>query len=448
MARLLDRLNVARLALFPLGLGLALVLVTGTLNRVMIVELKLPASLVGLFFAMTLVVAPARAWLGYLSDGYPLLGKRREPYIALGALLLAAAVIAVTLLVTYSARRGVLLVPAGLLAFIAYALGVNLASNTFEALLADRFHGDARPRAVTLFKVAMFGGILLGSLGLGYLLDPFDAERFIGIVAGVMALFVTLAVIGTARQEPALPALRAVSHRAAAQPFWAVIRDVIWRDHEARRFFALVVLSTLGTLAQDVLLEPYGALVLDMSVAQTTRLTALWGSGTMLTLVASGMWLIRRWGYMATLRAGLAISVAVFGAIVGAGWLGSVPLFMALVFALGLGAGLAMAGLLTAVIEFTTTLRAGLLMGVWGMAAELGQAIGGLLGGIVVDALRLLTGGDYWVAYGTVFTIEAILLTVVLALAGGLHVERSAAQVEAHPRRAHPSTDEMTALGF
>ena len=93
MARLVKRLSVARLALFPLGLGLALVLVTGTLNRVMIVELKLPASLVGLFFAMMLIVAPARAWLGYLSDGYPLRGKRREPYIALGALLLAAAVI-------------------------------------------------------------------------------------------------------------------------------------------------------------------------------------------------------------------------------------------------------------------------------------------------------------------------------------------------------------------
>jgi len=447
MARLVERLSVARLALFPLGLGLALVLVTGTLNRVMIVELKLPASLVGLFFAMMLIVAPARAWLGYLSDGYPLRGKRREPYIALGALLLAAAVIVITLLVTHSARRGVLLVPAGLLAFIAYALGVNLASNTFEALLADRFHGDARPRAVTLFKVAMLGGILAGSLGLGYLLDPFDPERFVGIVVGVMALFVTLALIGTARQEPSLPALRAISHRATAQPFWAVIRDVIWCDREAKRFFALVVLSTLGTLAQDVLLEPYGALVLGMSVAQTTRLTALWGSGTMLTLVASGVWLIKRWGYMATLRAGLAISVVVFGGIVAAGWIGSVPLFMALVFALGLGAGLAMAGLLTAVIEFTTTLRAGLLMGVWGMAAEFGQALGGLLGGIVVDTLRLLTGGNYWVAYGTVFTTEALLLTVVLALAGGLQVERSAAQVEAHPR-AHPSPDELAALGF
>ncbi|NLE52042.1 MAG: BCD family MFS transporter [Chloroflexi bacterium] len=447
MSRFLTKLNVARLALFPLGLGLALVLVTGTLNRVMIVELKLPASLVGLFFAMTLVVAPARAWLGYLSDGYPLFGKRREPYIALGAVLLSLSVIAVTLLVMETEVPRAVLVPAGLLAFISYALGVNLSSNTFEALLADRFHGDARPRAVTLFKIAMFAGIMIGALGLGRLLEPFDPERFITIVVGVLALFITLAVIGTARQEPALPALRAVSKQAVAQPFWVVIRRVIWQDRDARRFFVLVVLSTLGTLAQDVLLEPYGALVLDMSVAQTTRLTALWSSGTMITLVVSGVWLIKRWGYMAALRAGLAISVAVFGGIVAAGWLGSVPLFMALVFTLGLGAGLAMAGLLTAVIEFTTTMRAGLLMGVWGMASEFGQSAGGFLGGVVVDILRALTGGNNWIAYGAVFTLEAILLVIVLALAGNLHVERSAVQKEARSQ-TRPPTDEIAAAGL
>lgn len=447
MAQILSKLNVARLALFPLGLGLALVLVSGTLNRVMIVELELPASLVGLFFAMTLIVAPARAWLGYLSDGYPVLGKRREPYIALGAVLLAASVIAITLLVMESANRPILLVPTGLLGFVAYGLGTNLASNTFEALLADRFHGDARPRAVTLFKIAMFTGIMVGALGLGQLLEPFDSERFIVIVFGVMAVFVTMAVLGTVRQEPALPALKTVSKQAAAQPFWTVIRTIIWQDRNARRFFVLVVLTTLGTLAQDVLLEPYGALALGMSVAETTRLTALWSSGTMITLVVAGVWFIKRWGYMAALRIGLAISIVVFIGIVLAGWLDSVPLFMALVFALGLGAGLAMAGLLTAVIEFTTTMRAGLLMGVWGMASEFGRSAGGFMGGVVVDVMRALTGGNNLIAYGAVFTIEAILLVFVLALAGDLHVG-SAAKQDEDRAKARQAVDEIAAPGF
>ena len=411
----------------------------------MIVELELPASLVGLFFAMTLVIAPARMWPATSRTAIPYVASAAS-HISCSALILASAVIAVTLLMIKSESRGVVS-PGGLLAFIVYAIGVNLSSNTFEALLADRFHGDARPRGGDAVQDRDVHRDHDRRARLGRLLEPFDTERFIAIVVGVMALFIALAVIGTFRQEPALPALEKISRQAAEQPFWTVIRTVIWQDRHARRFFVLVVLSTLGTLAQDVLLEPYGALVLDMTVAQTTRLTALWSTGTMITLVVSGVWLIKRWGYMAALRTGLAISVVVFGGIVVAGAIGSVPLFMALVLALGLGAGLAMAGLLTAAIEFTTTLRAGLLMGVWGMASEFGQSAGGLLGGVVVDILRALTGGNNWIAYGTVFTIEAILLVIVLALAGELHIEHAAARTEA-PAQPRTATDEILAAGL
>lgn len=407
-----------------MGLGLALALVSGALNRVMIVELDLPASLVGLFFAMTLIVAPARIWLGHLSDSAPIRGKRREPYIALGAALLALSVIAVTVIVTYARSSWIALVGGGLLAFLTYALGLNLASNSFEALLADTFHGAARPRAVTLYKVAMLAGIMAGALGVSRLLEPFDRERFIVVISAVMAVFVILAILGTIRQEPRISA--PTNRRADALPFRAALRDIIGADPRAQRFMALVALSTLGTLAQDVLLEPYGALALDMSVAETTRLTAIWGAGMLLTLVPAGLWWIGRWGYLAVLRGGLALSVIVFVGLIAAGWLGSAGLFMALVFALGLGAGLAMAGLLTAVIEFTTAQRAGLLMGVWGMAAEFGQAAGGLLGGVVVDVLRAVTG-DALIAYGAVFAAEAVLLGIVLALSGSLRINQSAA---------------------
>jgi len=186
------------------------------------------------------------------------------------------------------------------------------------------------------------------------------------------------------------------------------------------------VLSVLGTLAQDVLLEPYGALVLDMSVAQTTRLTAMWGAGTIIAMLASGSWLIQRTGYLAALRAGLALNVAVFAGFILAGWLGSPALFRGLVFVLGLGTGLSMAGLLTAVIEYTTSARAGLMMGVWGTAAEIGQTMGGVLGGAVVDAMRWLTGGDALIAYSTLFTLEGALLAIALALAADLRAKTPA----------------------
>ncbi len=47
------------------------VLVGGMLNRVMIVELALPATLVGLLFALPPLISPLRVWLGYLSDVMP-----------------------------------------------------------------------------------------------------------------------------------------------------------------------------------------------------------------------------------------------------------------------------------------------------------------------------------------------------------------------------------------
>ncbi len=434
---MITALHYVRLAGFPLGLGLASVLVSGTLNRVMIVELGLPATLVGLFLAIPVLIAPVRVWLGYVSDGYPIRGKRREPYIVLGALVAGLGVSGATLIVLNEAAALPVVAGGGLLAFMAFGLGHTLASNTFEALLADKFSGAQRPRAVTLYKVAMFAGILGGALVLGRLLEPFDTGRLLVVVLGVMGVYAALAALAVRRQEPKVPDLDETARQAAGEPFLAVVRSVIWTNPAARRFFILVMLSVLGTLAQDVLLEPYGALVLEMSVAQTTRLTAIWGTGTLLAIVSAGMYLIARVGYLPVLRAGLLLNVLVFVGIISAGALGSVSVFRALVFLLGIGTGLSMAGLLTAVIEFTTFARAGLLMGVWGTAAELGQAGGGLMGGVVVDLMHHISGGDALLAYGTVFAIEGALLVIALALTGGLRVDLAArATLKASARRA------------
>jgi BCD family chlorophyll transporter-like MFS transporter len=160
-----------------------------------------------------------------------------------------------------------------------------------------------------------------------------------------------------------------------------------------------------------------------MSIGQTTRLTGIWGTGTILSMVGGGMVVIRRFGYLRVMQAGLLLNVIVFMGLIAAGRVGSEALFQGLVFALGLGTGLASAGLLTAVIEFTTAVRAGLLMGIWGLAHEFGQAIGGLMGGAVVDIMRSVTGGDDLIAYATVFAAEAVLLIVALGLSTDLRLD-------------------------
>jgi len=417
-------LHNLRLAGFPLGLGLTSVLVSGTLNRVMIVELNVPATLVGVFFALPLLISPLRIWLGYRSDAHPIWGLRREPFIIFGSILAGLGVSGVALAIVRGEGVGIFSILLTIAGFLGYGLGKNLSSNTFEALLADKFTGDARPRAVTFFKVAMFIGIMLGALLLGRLLSPFSTTRLITIVISVALGAFILAALAVAGQEPRKKEILVESQAARAIPFFTTFRDLVWSDRQVRRFFIFVILIVVGTLGQDVLLEPYAALVLGMTVGETTRLTAIWGGGTLLAMGTAGAWLVKRFGYNKVVRVGLVLGITVFGGLILSGMFGLSSLFLILVFLLGISTGLSASGMLSAVIEFTTPERAGLLMGVWGVAHNLGQAAGSMLSGGLVDLARGL-GGNAQTAYSLVFAIEALLLLFALTLQGRIRISSS-----------------------
>ena len=409
-------LNYGRLAGFPIGLGLTSALVGGTLNRVMIVEQGLPVALVGFFFAVPLLVSPLRVWLGYRSDAYPIRGLRRVPYIISGALLAGIGVALATWLVLAAGGLTPAALAAIILGFVLFGFGRNLSSNSFEALQADTFVGEQRPRAVTALRVAMFVGIIGGSLALGRLLDPYSAPKLLQITLGVVSVAFLLAVAAAWAQEKRGAAIETAVAEARRIPFSHTFHTYVWNDPQVRRFFWVLLLSIVGTLAQDVLLEPYGALVLGMSVSATTRLTAIWGVGTVISMMAAGIWLIKRYGYRLVLNVGLVWSMLTFIGLIAAGWTGSAVVFMALIFLLGVGTGLASAGTLTGAIEFTSRAHAGVLMGVWGVAVQIGQAIGSLLGGGVVQIMLRLSGNNALISYGAVFAIEALLLLAALIL--------------------------------
>jgi MFS transporter, BCD family, chlorophyll transporter len=191
----------------------------------------------------------------------------------------------------------------------------------------------------------------------------------------------------------------------------------------------LVLFTFIGTLAQDILLEPYGALVLNMSVGDTTRLTAFWGVGVLISMLISGTVLIKWLGYKRVLRAGLILSMLTFIGLIVLGASGQTEMFRSLVLVMGLGAGLAGAGMLTGVMAFTTPVRAGMLMGVWGMANLLGRAAGGVMGGVVVDSVQAITGSALY-AYSAVFLLEAAMLVIALVLSYKLHIEDAMVQKE------------------
>lgn len=406
--------NHVRLGAFPIAYGLSGVLIGGTLNRVMIAELKLPATLVALLFALPLLVSPLRLWFGYRSDGFPVFGRRREPYLLLGALLIGGGVAAIANWTVRTAATPAVFVPGAVLAFLLYGVGRNLAHNTYQALLAEKFSGSVRARAVTLYEVVTLLGSVMGAGALGKALEHYDPARLVAVANVVAVVIVVLACVAVPGQE-ARAAGAANAETARGKPFGEVVRDYVWADPQVRRLFIVVICTFIGTLAQDVLLEPYGALVLGMSVGATTRLTMFWGLGVLAAMLLSGLWLLRVLGPLRLMRIGLGVSIAVFSAVAAVGLAGAPGLFRWLVLVMGFGTGLAGAGMLGSVVEFTTPVRAGLLMGVWGVANMLGHAAGSLMGGIVVDTMRLATGSAL-AAYTALFAFEVAMLCVAFAL--------------------------------
>ncbi len=422
-------LNNARLALFSIAYGLSGALIGGTLNRIMIADLGLPASLVAFFFAVPLIISPVRVWLGYRSDGFPIFGKRREPYIVLGAIGIGLGIIAASSITAGATNATALFVLSGILSFLLYGLGRNLAHNTYQALISDRYTGTYRTRAVTFYEVATLLGSVMGAGFIGKALETFEPAKLMSVSIGVAVVILVLAILASIGQEEKNQVVQTAAEQARKLPFQQVLRDVVLADPQVRMLFTLVIFTFIGTLAQDALLEPYGGLVLGMSVGETTRLTMYWGLGVLASMLLSGIFLIKWLGHMNLMRTGIIVSILVFIGLIITGMAGNASIFKNLVFVMGLGTGLAGAGMLSSIISFTTPIRAGMLMGVWGVANMVGHAVGNLLGGAIVDGVRFATGNAL-TAYSSLFAMEAVMLGIALYLTTKLDVNTAKARAE------------------
>lgn len=80
--------GLLRTACFQVAVGMALVLLIGSLGRVMIVEPDGPASLVGTMIGSRLIFAPSRALIGFHSDTHRSeLGWKRVAFMCRGTLV-------------------------------------------------------------------------------------------------------------------------------------------------------------------------------------------------------------------------------------------------------------------------------------------------------------------------------------------------------------------------
>lgn len=434
--------RLLRLALFQISVGMAAVLLTGTLNRVMIVELGVSTWLVALMVAIPLITAPFRALIGFKSDTYKsFLGWRRVPYIWYGTMFQfgGLAIMPFALMVLSGDVQGgsVYWGHAGAaLAFLMVGAGMHTAQTAGLALASDLATEESRPRVVALLYVMLLVGMAGSALVFGFLLRDFTPLRLIELVQGAAVLTVVLNCIALWKQEVRNKALTA--HDRTHPDFRTAWRQFISGGRAARLLVALGLGSAAFSM-QDVLLEPYGGQVLGLSVSATTLLTALLAGGTLVGLAISARALARGQDPHRLAGYGAMVGIFAFSAVIFAGPMQSALLFRIGTVAIGFGGGLFAVGTLTAAMQLAKDGRteAGLALGAWGavQATATGGAI--LLGGLIRDAVGALSASgalgpgmaDISVGYSVVYHLEILLLFATLAAIGPLVRPASRASV-------------------
>ncbi|WP_430910567.1 BCD family MFS transporter [Methylobacterium sp. sgz302541] len=447
--------RLMRLSLFQVSVGMAAVLLIGTLNRVMIVELAVPAWIVAVMLSLPLIFAPLRALVGFRSDTHrSVLGWRRVPYIWFGTLLQfgGLAIMPFALLLLSGDTTGPLWAGqvAAALAFVLVGAGLHTVQTVGLALATDLAPAHARPKVVALLCVMLLAGMMGSAVAFGLLLAHFSPVRLIQVIQGAALVTIVLNGLALWKQEPRNAAR---TDRSAPRPSFKQSWAAYAGSGLARRRLVATGLGTAGFSMQDILLEPYGGQILHLSVAATTALTALLAAGGGVGLLVAARWLNRGGDPFRVAAAGAVVGIAAFSAVVFAAPLNSTQLFASGVMLIGLGGGLFAHGTLTASMAKAGPEDTGLALGAWGAvqasAAGLAIAASGILrdvGSALAVSGALGEGlSDASVGYLVVYHIEIALLFATLVAIGPLVRERGrrdhVASTLAGVALASPSSD-------
>lgn len=422
--------RLLRLSLFQVSVGMAMVLLTGTLNRVMIVELNMPSWLVALMVAIPVLAAPFRALIGFKSDTHKsVLGWRRVPYIWFGTLaqfggfaILPFALLALSEGAVGNRVYGEI---GAALAFLLVGAGLHTVQTAGMALASDLAPAHVRPRIVALLSVMLLIGMVASSLVFSFVLRTYSELYLIQIIQGAAMITFILNGIALWQQEPRN------RERAMSQ-----VPDPSFREAFAmfanvphfKRLLVAIALGTAGFTMQDILLEPFGGQIFNLSVGQTTLLTATMAIGTLVAFFLSERLLNRGRDPVRIAAVGIMSGLIAFAAIIFAPGLESLLLFQSGAFIIGFGGGLFTVGLLTATMNLANSGMSGILLGTWGGVQATSAGLAVAFSGSMRDTVSALaehgTFGPALTGIGTgyifVYVIEIALLFATLIAVGPL----------------------------
>lgn len=425
---------VIRLGLFQFGVGAALAPLTGTLNRALIDDLRVPALAVGTLFALHFFVSPVRAVFGYRSDVHRAAGRWRTPYLVLGAMLtyggLACAPFALILLGSPDRIPFSIAFPICLAMFLAYGIGINIVETIYLALVSDLTPPSERGKVLPVLWVMLMLGTIVSSLFVGQFLQVYSHFKLIRVMQGTAVLFVVLTAVSLLGKERLRRngTVDGPDHIAVRATLWQSVRMLL-RQRVLASLFGVLFLATMAFTAQDVLLEPYGGQVLNMSVTATTQLTALLGVATLAAIAVAGAWLWRGRIPLGLVAAGSVLGVLGYGVVAYASRGALVDVFRVGVALIGFGRGLWLVGSVALIMSLTEQSHAGLFLGLWGVSQALAQGTGTIGGGLTRDLAYNWTG-DVTLGYTTVYAVAMGVLVLVLALLVALRLDRELRNVQ------------------
>ena len=422
--------RLLRLSLFQVSVGIAMVLLIGTLNRVLIVELGVPAWLVSLMVGLPLVFAPFRALIGFASDNHrSALGWRRVPYIWMGTLLQfgGLAIMPFALVILSGDTHGPMWIGqvASALAFLLVGAGLQTTQTAGLALATDLAPEHTRPNVIALMYAMLLLGMVVSGLAFGRLLANFSEVRLIQVIQGAAMVTMALNITALWKQEARNPA------KTLGTAVRAKFRDS-WREFSkhsrAVRFLVTVGLGTAAFNMQDIILEPYGGEVLHLSVGQTTALTAMLAGGALAAFSIAARFLGHGADPYRIAAYGAVIGVFAFAAVIFAAPVGSPQLFRVGTLMIGFGGGFFSVGTLAGAMARERNGESGLALGAWGAVQATCAGLAIALGGAVRDGVTSLalhgslgpamTGASS--GYSVVYHIEIALLFATLVAIGPL----------------------------
>ncbi|MFE1746589.1 BCD family MFS transporter [Coleofasciculus sp. H7-2] len=418
-----------RLGLFQMGLGMMSVLALGILNRVMIGELAIPATIAAGALAMHQFVAPVRVWFGQMSDAKPLLGYHRTGYVWIGATLFA---IASFLAVQVMWQLGNVVQAAGgwawttqtygwtallALIFAFYGVALSMSSTPFAAMLVDISDEDNRSKLVGIVWSMLMVGIVIGAIIGGSLLKqvgtdaPLAAlqasiDRLFVIIPATVVGLALLATVGVEKKYSRYTSRSTLVEREDSITLGKALR-VLTANRQTGIFFTFLMVMTISLFMQEAVLEPYGGEVFGMPVSETTKLNAYWGLGTLIGISSTGFLIVPRLGKQKTAKLGCLLVAACFVLIILSGFSQNQKLLQGALFLFGLASGVTTTGAISLMLDLTAAETAGTFIGAWGLAQAMARALATVTGGAVLDVGKKLFTNPV-LSYGLVFALQAV----------------------------------------